>query len=121
MIRLSRSPFGFTFRKLGVSQFYVKCTGDGVDLDDVAVPQKPDRPANGSLWPNMTDAEPAGCAGKPAICDERDLAARPLPGQRRRGRQHFPHSGTAARPLIADHDHFAVLVGSLLDGLEGIL
>src|SRR5207237_9662686 len=31
------------------------------------------------------------------------------------------HAGTAARPLVADHDDLALLVGALLDRLEGIL
>ena len=69
----------------------------------------------------MANAEPAGGAGEPAVGDQGDLAAHPLPGQRRRGREHLPHAGTAARPFVADHDDLALLVGPLLDRLEGVL
>src|ERR1700679_3987789 len=69
----------------------------------------------------MTDTEPAGRTGEPAVGDQRDLAAHALPGQRRRGREHFPHARAATWPLIADHEDLALLVGPLLDRLEGIL
>src|SRR5207344_632530 len=44
-----------------------------------------------------------------------------LPGQRSRGREHLSHAGTAAWPLIADHDDLAFPVGALLDRLESVL
>src|SRR3954468_14492554 len=66
MIGLARAPFGFTFRELGVAQFYVKRAGHGVDLDDVAVLQERDRPADRGFRPDMADAEAAGGAGKAA-------------------------------------------------------
>src|SRR4051794_10561432 len=69
----------------------------------------------------MAYTEPSGRAGKPAVGNQRDLAAHALPGQRRRGREHLPHSGTAARSLIANHDDLALFVGFLLDCLERIL
>src|SRR5260221_3926133 len=121
MIGLAWSPFGFAIGELRVSQFYVKYPGDRIDLDDIAVPQERDRAANGRFGPDMADADPAGRAGEPAIGDKRNLAAHALPGQRRRGGEHFAHAGTAARPLIADHDDLALFVGLLLDRLEGIL
>src|SRR5260370_10929925 len=121
MIGLAGSPFGFAFGQLRVSQFYVKCSDDGVDFDDIAVAQQCDRPAHGRFRPDMADAEPAGRPGEPSVGDQRDLAAHALPGQRRRGREHFPHPGTAAGPLIADHDDLALFVGLLLHRLEGIL
>src|SRR5258708_11118393 len=121
MIGRPRRPFGLTFGELRFSQFYVKYAFVRVDLDDIAVPQQRDRPAHGRFRPDMADAEPAGCAREPAVGDERDLAAHALPGQRRRGREHFPHAGTAARPFITDHDDLALFVGLLLDRLEGVL
>src|SRR6478609_878949 len=90
MISLSGLPFGLTFSELGVGQLYVKSPDVGVDLDDVTILQQGDR------------------------------AAHALTGQRRCGGEHFPHAGTAARSLIADHDHLALLVGLLLDRLEGV-
>src|SRR2546430_17067674 len=75
MVSRARGPFGLAFCQFGVGQFYVKGTDLGVDLDDVAVPQQPDRAANGRFRPDMPDAEAAGGAGEPAVGEERDLAA----------------------------------------------
>src|SRR5260370_19986338 len=120
MLGLARLPFGFAFGQLRVGQLYVKCPGVSVDFDDIAVAQQRDRPADRCFGPDMADAEAAGGTGEPAVGNQRDLAAHALPGQRRRGREHFAHAGTPARPLIADHDDLALLVGSLLDRLEAI-
>src|SRR5215475_10784106 len=117
----TRSPFGLPLSKFGVGQFHADSPGHSIDLDDVAVAKQPDRAAHSRLRTNMADAEAARCAGEAAIGDERDLAAHALPGQRRRGREHLAHSGTAAWPLVADHDDLALFVGSLLDGIESIL
>src|SRR6201747_35829 len=111
MICLARPPFGFTFGEFRVTQFYVKGADDGVDFDDVAILQERDGPADRGSRADMPDTEAAGGAGKPAVGDQRDLAAHALPGQRRRGREHFAHAGTAARPLIADDHDLAFLVG----------
>src|SRR3954466_3041374 len=120
VISLSRRPLGFTIGKFGVGQFHVKTTDLGVDLDDVTILQQRDRAADRRLRPDMADAETTGGAGEPAVGDQGDLAAHPLPGQSRRGREHLPHPGTTARPLVADHDDLALLVGLLLDRLEGV-
>src|ERR1700758_2981216 len=121
MIRLAGRPLGSTFGKLFVAQFYVKSANDGVDLDDVAVLQQSDRSAHRCLRADMADAAAAGCAGEAAIGDQCDLAAHALTGQCCSGLQHFAPPGTAARPLVADDDDFAFLVGALLDRLEGVL
>src|SRR3954452_9523932 len=121
VVSLSRRPFGFTFGEFGVGQLYVKNSGLGVDLDNVTILQQGDRAAHGRLRSDMADAEAPGGAGEPAVGDQGDLAAHPLPGQRRRGREHLPHLGTAALPLVADHDNLALLVGPLLDRLKSIL
>src|SRR5215471_18465406 len=121
MVGLARPPFGLAPGQLCVSQFYVKCTCGRVDLDDVAVPQQSDRPADCRLRPDMADAEAAGCAREPAVGDQGNLAAHALPGQRRRGLQHLPHAGPATRPLVADDDNLTFPVGPPLDGLEGVL
>src|SRR4030081_114569 len=121
MIGLARSPFGLALSQLRVGQLYVNGPDASVDFDDIAVLQERDRSAHGRFRPDVADAEPAGRTGEPAVGDERDLAAHALPGQPRRGREHFPHTGTAARPLITDHDDLALFVGSLLHGFEGIL
>src|SRR6201986_2071962 len=104
MIGLSWLPFGLTFGQLRVGQLYVKCSHDGVDLDDVAVLQQRDRAADRRLRPDMADAEAARRAGEASVGNQCDFTAHPLPGQGRGGREHFPHAGTAARALIADHD-----------------
>src|ERR1700716_2783117 len=121
MFGLTRLPFGLAFRELRVGQLYVKSPDVSVDFDDVTVAQQCDRSAHGRFRPDMADAEPTAGTGKPAIGDEGDLAPRALPAQRPCGREHFPHAGTAARPLIADHDDISFLVSPLLDRLEGVL
>src|SRR5690242_9518407 len=67
MVCRARAPFGLALSELGVAQFYVKDTGDRVDLDDVAVLQQCDRTADGSLGADMADAEAAGGAGETAV------------------------------------------------------
>src|ERR1700743_3443738 len=121
MVGLSRGPFGFTLGELRVGQLYVKCADVSVDLDNVTVLQQGDRAADRRFRPDMADAEAAGGAGDPAVGEQGDLAAHALPGQRRRGREHLPHAGTAARPLIADHDDLTLAVGLLLDRLKRVL
>src|SRR6202012_1048999 len=120
MMGLSWLPFGLTFGEFGVGQLYVKCPDHGIDLDDIAVLQQTDGTADRCFRPDMADAEAAGGAGEPAVGDERDFTAHALPGQRRGGREHLPHAGTAARPLITDHNDLALFVSFLLNRLEGI-
>src|SRR3954452_14942585 len=114
MFGLTRLPFSLAFQELRVGQLYVKSPDVSIDFDDVTVAQQADRAADGRLRPDMADAEAARRAGKPAVGDERDLAAHALPGQRRRCRKHFPHPGTAARPLVADHEDLALFIGPVL-------
>src|SRR5437899_3621265 len=63
VVSRARGPFGLAFSQFRGGQFYVKTSGLGVDLDDVAVQQQRDRPANGRFRPDMADAEAAGGAG----------------------------------------------------------
>src|SRR5438045_1146254 len=121
MVSLTRPPFSFTLGELRVGQLYVKSSRDGVDFDGIAVLQECDRTAYGCFRPNMADTEASGSAREAAVRNQRDLAAHALPGQRRCGREHLPHAGTAARSLIANDDDLAFFVGFLLDRLEGVL
>src|SRR5436190_8307722 len=120
MVSLTRPPFSFTLGELCIGQLYVKSSRDGIDFDGIAVLQERDRPAYGRFGPDMADTEPSSSAREAAVGDQRDLAAHALPGQRRRGREHFPHAGAAARTLIANDDDLAFFVGFLLDRLEGV-
>src|SRR5947209_928612 len=104
MVSLTRPPFSFTLGELCIGQLYVKSSRDRVDFDGIAVLQERDRPAYGCFRPDMADAEPPRSAREAAVRNQRDLAAHALPGQRRRGREHLPHAGTAARSLIANED-----------------
>src|ERR1700747_404640 len=117
MVWLASAPFGSALSELCIAQFNVKNSGDGVDVDDVAILQQSDRPTHGGLGADMADAEAAGGAGEPAVRNQGDLAAHALPGQCCGGLQHFAHAGTAPRPLVADDDDLAFSVGALLDGL----
>src|ERR1700733_506998 len=121
MVSRARPPFGLAPGEFFLSQLYVKSPDHGVDLDDVTVAQQCDRTSNGGFRPDMADAKATGCARKAAVGDQGDLAAHSLARQRCRRRKHFTHSWTAARPFVTDDDDLALLVGLLLDRLEGIL
>src|SRR5580692_3115376 len=104
--------------KLGIAQLDVQRALFGIELDDVAVANEPDRAAHGSLGADMADAETARRAGEPAVGDQRDLAAHALTVERSGGRQHFTHAGAAFRALISDDQHVAFPVRPVLDGFE---
>src|SRR5579872_2577629 len=121
MVSRARAPSGLALSELRVSQFYVKSPGDRVDLDDVTVLQQCDRTADRGFRPDMADAEAPRGPRAAAVSDEGDLAPHSLPRQCGGRRKHFAHSRAAARPLIADDDDLAFLVGLLLDRLESVL
>ena len=89
-----------------------------VELDDVAVAQQRDRAADCGFRADMADAEAARAAGEAAVGDQRDLAAHALAVERRGGREHLAHAGTAVRALVADDQHVAFLVLLVLHRLE---
>ncbi len=66
----------------------------------------------------MADAEAAGGAGEASVGDQRHLVAHALSIERGGGGKHLAHAGTALRPLIADDQHVAFLVGALGHRLE---
>jgi hypothetical protein len=67
MVSRASAPFGLALGELLVAQIYVKSTGDGVDLDDVAILEQPDRAADGGFRPDMADAEATGGSGEAAV------------------------------------------------------
>src|SRR5471030_1872721 len=105
----ARLPFLAARRKLGIAQHDVDRALVDVERNDVAVADQGDRAADRRLRPDMADAEAACRARETAIGDKRDLAAGPLAVERRGGRQHLAHARTAARPLVADDEHLALL------------
>src|SRR6185312_1176556 len=115
---LARLPLGLALGELLGADVAVDRALVGVDGDDVAVAQKPDRTADRRFRADMADAEPARRAGETAIGDERDLVAHALAIERRGRREHLAHAGAAARSLIADDENLAFLVGLLAHGLE---
>src|ERR1700690_1270887 len=115
---LTRLPLGlalgqFVGRKLDIDGALL-----GIELDDVAVADERDRPADRRLRPNMADAKAAGGAGKAPVGDERDLVALALAIERGRGGKHFTHAGAALRPFVTDHQNVAVLILLVLDRIE---
>src|SRR5580700_1788416 len=104
--------------KLGVAQPDVQRALLGIELDDIAVADQPDRAAHGGLRTDMADAEAARRAGEPAVGDQRDLAAHALTVERSGGRQHLTHAGAAFRALITDDQHVAFPIRPVLDGFE---
>src|SRR5690606_14848829 len=108
--RLARLPRGTAFFERRLVDFEVDGAFDGVDLDDVAILDQRDGPADGCLRPDMADAEAARRAGEAPVRDERDLVAHALPVERGRGGEHLAHAGAALRALVADDENLALLV-----------
>src|SRR5580693_4034948 len=104
--------------ELGVAQLDVQRALLGIELDDVAVANEPDRTAHGGLGPDMADAKAARRAGETAVGDQRDLAAHALTVERSSGRQHLTHAGAAFRALISYDQHVAFPVRPVLDRFE---
>src|SRR5918993_713036 len=73
--RLARLPFGLALSEFLVGEFHVDGATDGIDCDDVAVPEQPDGSTHGGFGAHMADAEAAGRAREPAVGDERHLVA----------------------------------------------
>src|SRR5690606_18270754 len=76
---------------------------------DVAVAHQPDRPAFRRFGRDMADGEARGAAREAAVGQERTGLPEPARLQVARRVQHFLHARAAARPLVADHHHFAGL------------
>src|ERR1700733_791800 len=104
--------------KLGVAQLDVQRALFGIELDDVAVANEPDRATHGGFGADMADAKTARRAGEAAVGDQRDLAAHALTVERSGGPQNFTHAGAAFRALITDDQHVAFPVRPVLDGFE---
>src|SRR4051812_45271903 len=118
VLRLARLPALAPFGELRRGEIDINRAVDGVDRDDVAIPQQRNRSAHGRFRPDMADAEATRRAREAPVGDQRDLAAGPLSSQRRSGREHLAHARTAARALVTDDEHVAFLVGAGLHGLE---
>src|SRR5665213_1377047 len=101
---LARRPRCLAAGELLLGDVHRNFAGDGIERDDVAVLDVGDGPADRRFGANVADAEAAGRAREPAIGDECDLVAHPLPVERCRGRQHFAHAGAALGPFVADDE-----------------
>src|SRR5215470_8039421 len=104
-----------------VGQANVQASSLSVDVDDVAVAQEPDWPADRRFRPDVADTEPARRAGKTSVGDQRDLQSHALTVEGGRGRQHLAHAGPAARAFVADDQDVAFLVAAAAHRFEGIL
>src|SRR6185503_21095101 len=93
----------------------------GVDRDDIALPQEPDRTTLRRFGAHMTDAETARCAREPPVGDQCDLIGKTLPVQCRRRRQHLAHAWPAFRSLITDDDDVSRPIVPRLNSRKGIL
>src|SRR5215469_10455758 len=107
--------------ELGGAQLDIERALGGVDLDDVAILQQADWPADRRLRTDMADAEAARAAGETAVGDQRHVLAGTLAVKRRRRRQHLAHARTAARTFVTDYQHITLLVFLRLDEGETIL
>ena len=68
----------------------------------------------------MADAEAARGAREAPVGDQRHAVAHALAIDGGGRGQHLAHAGSAARPLVADHDNIARLVAALIDRREGV-
>src|SRR6516165_4043230 len=78
-----------------------------VDLDPIALLDQGDHAAFRRLRRDMADREPRRAARKTPIRDQGAGLAEPFRFQIARRIEHFLHTRTAARPLIADEDNIA--------------
>src|SRR6185437_10480985 len=107
---LARPPRVLALGKFVGGKLHIERALHRVDLDDVAVADQSDRPADRRFRPDMADAEPARGTGETSVGDERYFFAGALAVERGRRREHFAHAGAAARPFVADDQNVAVLV-----------
>ncbi len=99
---------------LFVGELEVHGASVGVDIDDVAIFDDGDWPAGCGFGRNMTDAKAASAAGKAAVGDERGFDASTF--DRRSGREHFLHAGSAFGAFVFDYDDIAVFDFATKDG-----
>src|SRR3712207_2986752 len=97
---LASGPCLAALVELGVRDLDLDGALDGVDGDNVAVPDEADGAADRRLRTHVADAEAARRAGEAPVRDERDLVAHALAVERRRGGQHLAHARAAARSLV---------------------
>src|SRR4051812_40633418 len=98
----ARLPFAPPLFQLRVGKLHIERAVLSIELDNVTIMEKSDRPARRRFRTHMADAEAAGGAGETSIGDERHFVAHALAVERGGGGQHLTHAGTAARALVAD-------------------
>ncbi len=90
-------------------------------LDDVALAQRGDRPADERLGGDVAGHEAARRAAEAAVREQRDALAEPLADERRGHAEHLAHAGAALRAFVADDDDVAGVDLAVRDRLEGVL
>src|SRR5262249_1887775 len=115
---LARRPLALALGDLARRKLDVEGTLHSIDLDGVTVAEQADRAADCGFWTDMPNAETARCARETSVGNQRDLLTRTLAVKSGRGSQHFAHARPAARPLVADHQHFAVSVFAGFDRVK---
>ena len=86
---------------------HVEAAIGNVDLDDVAVADRGDRTVVDSLRSNVTDAEAPRAAREPSVGDQRAVRSTPRSLECTSDGKHLPHTRSALRTLVADHQHGA--------------
>src|SRR5262245_13536605 len=109
-----RLPLRLAADQLLVRQVYRYRAGFGVEGDDVAILQEPDRAADRCLGPDVADAEATCGAGEASVGDQRHLRSHALAVQGGGGRQHLAHAGTPSGSLVADDEDVALTIGAVL-------
>src|SRR5262245_33021687 len=86
---LPRLPLALALGQFVGGQLHVERSFHRIDLDDVAIADQPDRPADRSFRPDMADAEAARRAGETSVGDECDFFTGALAVQCGRRREHL--------------------------------
>src|ERR687897_443995 len=114
----ARLPFALARFPLRVGQPHIERAVLGIEFNDIAIAQKPDRPARRGFRPNMADAKAARGAGETSVSNERYFVAHALAIERGGGREHLAHARPTLGTLVADDQHLAFLVFLVLHRLE---
>src|SRR5262249_26032025 len=120
MPRRTRLPGLASLGKLALVDAQVHAPRSSIDLDAVAVSHQRQRPTDEGFRRDIADAHASRRTRETAIGDECDLLAHALSIDQGGDAEHFPHAGTADRPLVTDHEHLARGVGAVAHGLDAM-
>src|SRR5882762_4803578 len=117
--RLARSPCSETFLNLCGTNIQGQLALGNIEDDGVTFRDSRDGAAIGGFGGDVPGHETVRGTGKSSVRKQRDGIAQAGTNQRGSNRQHFPHSWTTFRALIANDDYIPGFDDALLDGGKG--